>query len=133
MGHDLAERGATLRRLESISRFCRVAMPLIPPAGYRPGEIRHRLWYVAMSDWPASFDAKTGPRHGLPGEAARKPRDNFVEANSREWAFPGTNGGGPLTNGALYWWCTEARVLASLIAGAWIQDLRYAHTPRTRS
>ena len=41
--------------------------------------------------------------------------------------FPGENGDGPLTEGALYWFRADARDMAGILAGSRLHDLRHSH------
>ena len=72
---------------------------------------------------------RTGPRHVLLGEAARKLLDSLADTASGEWVFPGENGDESLTKNALYWFWTKARDMAGIVvvADARLHDLRHAH------
>ena len=124
---DLAKLGATLRRLESERPLCVAAVRLILLTGCRPGEIRRLRWREVKPDRLALTDAKTGPRHVLLGEAARTLLDSPADSASGEWVFPGEDGEGSLTDGALYWFWTKARDMAEIVADARLHDLRHSH------
>ena len=125
--YDLAKLGAVLKRLESQYQLRVAAVRLILLTGCRPGEIRRLRWSEVKPDRLALIDAKTGPRHVLLGEAARKLLDGLADSASEEWVFPDESGEGPLTDGALYWFWTKARGMAGIVADARLHDLRHAH------
>ena len=124
---DLAKLGATLKCLEGEWPLRVAAVRLILLTGCRPGEIRRLRWREVKPDRFALIDAKTGPRHVLLGEAARKLLDTLVDSASGEWLFPGEYEDEPLTEGALYWFWTKARGMAGIVADARLHDLRHAH------
>ena len=124
---DLAKLGAVLRRLECECPVQVVAVRLILLTGCRPGEIRRLRWCEVKADRLALIDAKTGPRHVLLGEAARKLLDSLADTASGEWVFPCENGDESLTKNALYWFWTKARDMAGIVADARLHDLRHAH------
>ena len=95
--------------------------------GCRPSEIRRPRWREVKPDRLALIEAMTGPSHVLLREAARKLLDGLADSASGEWVFPGANGDGPLTDGALYEFWTKARDLAGIAADARIHDLRHSH------
>ena len=90
-------------------------------------EIRRLRWREVKPDRLALIDAKTGPRHVLQGEAARTLLDDIADSASVEWVFPGANGSGPLTVGALYWFWTKGCDMARIVADARLHDLRHSH------
>lgn len=124
---DLAKLGAVLRRLEGKWPLRAAAVRLILLTGCRPGEIRRLRWREVRAYRLALIDAKTGPRHVLLGEAARKLLDGLADRPSGEWVFPGEAGGGPLTKGTLYWFWIKARNLAGIVADARLHDLRHVY------
>ena len=79
---NLARLGAKLRQLEPDWPRHVVAVRLILRTGCRPGKIRRLRWCEVKLDRLALIDAKTGPRHVLLGEAARKLLDNPAETAS---------------------------------------------------
>ena len=125
--NDLAKLGATLRRLESERPDCVAAVRLILLTGCRPGEIRCLRWCEVKPDRLALIDAKTGPRHVLLGEAARKLLDSLADTASGEWVFPGKGGDDPMSNHVLYWFWIKTRDAAGIVADARLHDLRHAH------
>ena len=124
---DLAKLGAVLRRLEGKWPLRVAAVRLILLTGCRPGEIRRLRWCEVRPDRLALIDAKTGPRHVLLGEPARKLLDGLAESESAEWVFPGGSGDGPLTKNVLHYFWTRARDMAGIVADARLHDLRHAH------
>ena len=123
----LAKLGAVLRLREGEKPVCVAAVRLLLLTGCRPGEIRRLRWCEVKPDRLTLIDAKTGPRHVLLGEAARTLLTSLADTASGEWVFPGENGDGPLTDGALYWFWTRARDMAGIVADARLHDLRHSH------
>ena len=124
---DLAKLGATLRRLEAEYPLCVAAVRLILLTRCRPGEIRRLRWCEVKPDRLTLIDAKTGLRHVLLGEAARKLLDSLADSASGECVFPGDRGNGPLTENALYRFWIKTRDAAGIVTDARLHDLRHAH------
>ena len=61
------------------------------------------------------------------GEAARTLLDDIADSASGELVFPGANGSGSLTDGALYWFWAKACDMAGIVADARLHDLRHSH------
>ena len=104
-----------------------MAVHLLPLTGGRPGARPRLRWCKGEPGRPALIDAKTRPRHVLPGEAARELLVRFAEAASGEWVYPGKKGNGPLSTNVLWRLWIKARDAAGIVADARLQDLRYAH------
>lgn len=102
-------------------------MRLLLLTGCRPGEIRCLRWCEVKPDRLALFDAKTGPRHVLLGEAARELLDELAETASGEWVFPGGKGNGPLSTNDPWAFCTRARDAAGIVADSRLHHLQHAH------
>ena len=70
------------------------------------------------------IDAKTGPRHVLLVEEARKLLGALAGLSSEECVFPGAGGEEPLNENALYYFWLKARDDAGIVADARLHDLR---------
>ena len=124
---DLTRLGAVLRLPEGENPVCVAAVRLLLLTGCRPGEIRFLRWCQVKPGRLTLIDAKTGPRHVLPGKAARELLDDLTGTASGEWVFPGKNGDEPLTKDDFYSFWTKARDVAGIVADARLHDLRHAH------
>ena len=124
---DLAKLGAVLRQREGENPVCVAAVRLLLLTGCRPGEIRCLRWCEVKPDRLTLIDAKTGPRHVLLGESARKLLADLAETASGKWVFPGKCGDEPLTKGDLYSFWLKVRDAAGIVADARLHDLRHAH------
>lgn len=124
---DLANLGATLRRLDNAQPVHAAAVRLILLTGCRPGEIRRLRWSEVKSDRLMLADAKTGPRPVFLGEAAQALLRDLASKASGEWVFPGAHPGEPLKESALYYFWKKVRDAAGIVADARLYDLRHAH------
>lgn len=122
--NDLAKLVAVLRRLEDDWPVRVVAVRLILLTGCRPGEIRRLRWCEVKRDRLTLIDAKTGPRHVLLVEEARKLLGALAGLSSEECVFPGAGGEEPLNENALYYFWLKARDDAGIVADARLHDLR---------
>lgn len=69
------------------------------------------------------FDAKTRPKHIVPGDEAAKRLESLAHSTSGNRKLPGEHGEGPLCDGASYWFSTNARDTACIVLDARLTDL----------
>ena len=121
--NDLAKLGAVLRLYEDENPVCVAAVRLLLHTGCMPGEMHCLRWCEVKADRLALVDSKTGPRHVLLGEAARKLLESLRETASREWVISGRVADEPLGKDVLYWFWVKGRDAPGIGVDARLHDL----------